>query len=187
VYVHVGGDFSYARWWEGLKAGRSFVTNGPLLLCRADGQPPGHVFTADEDRQIEIDVRASLTTLDDVPALELIVNGRLARAVPPNRLSAGGGLGSLTFKRSGWFLVRAVADDKRTFRFASTAPYYVEIGPARQRISRRSAEFFLDWVEERAGRVPLKLKDPEKLREVLVHHRRARAFWQSMVAKANAP
>ena len=47
VYVHVGKAFDYERWWNGLKAGRSFVTNGPLLLCRANGQMPGHVFAGD--------------------------------------------------------------------------------------------------------------------------------------------
>src|SRR5262249_42604906 len=31
VYVHLDGAFSYERWKEGLLAGRSFVTNGPVL------------------------------------------------------------------------------------------------------------------------------------------------------------
>ena len=75
---------------------------------------------------------------------------------------------------------------KHTFRFASTAPYYVEIGPAKRRISRRSAQFFLDWVDERAKRVPLKLDDPEKLREVLAYHEQAGRFWQDIRAKGNA-
>src|SRR5262249_57532163 len=44
VYVHVEGDFTYEKWWQGLKAGRCFVTNGPLLLATANGQRPGHVF-----------------------------------------------------------------------------------------------------------------------------------------------
>ena len=35
-----------------------------------------------------------------------------------------------------------------TYRFATTAPYYVEIGD-QPRISKTSAQFFLDWVDER--------------------------------------
>ena len=42
--LHIGYDFSYDNWWAGLKAGRSFVTNGPLLVVKADGHLPGHVF-----------------------------------------------------------------------------------------------------------------------------------------------
>ena len=31
VYVHIDGAFTYEKWIEGLKAGRTFVTNGPML------------------------------------------------------------------------------------------------------------------------------------------------------------
>jgi len=187
VYVHVGNDMTYDAWWAGLKAGRSFVTNGPLLICRANGQLPGHVFTAKEGGRVEIDVAASLTTLDNVPAAEIVKNGRVEKSVTPEKLRETGSLPALTFDRSGWFLVRAITDNPHTFRFASTAPFYVEIGPDRRRVSRASAEFFLDWAKTRAGRVPQKLDDPVKLREVLEHHERAIEFWKDTVSQANAP
>jgi hypothetical protein len=186
VYVHVGRDFAYEKWWEGLKAGRSFVTNGPLLICRANGELPGHVFAGQQGAEIKIEIEASLTTLDNVPAIEIIKNGRVERAVPPAELKATGGLGSVTFTESGWFLVRAITDNKQTFRFASTAPFYVEIGPAQRRISKASVQFFLDWVQERGGRLQRNLEDPRRLREVLPYHQRAREFWRDTVAKANA-
>jgi hypothetical protein len=84
---------------------------------------------------------------------------------------------SITFARSGWFLVRAVADVPHTFRFASTAPYYVEIGPSKRTIHRGSVRFFLDWLDERAQRVPQKLHDPADV---------AKQFWQALLADANA-
>lgn len=37
VYVQVGPEITYEKWWEGLRAGRSFVSNGPLLRCKANG------------------------------------------------------------------------------------------------------------------------------------------------------
>ena len=55
VYVHCSEDFTYEGWWEGLKAGRSFVTNGPLLIVKANGHLPGHVFTADEGGEVKIE------------------------------------------------------------------------------------------------------------------------------------
>ena len=45
VYVHLDDDLTYGKWWDGLKAGRVFVSNGPLLRCRANGELPGHIFT----------------------------------------------------------------------------------------------------------------------------------------------
>jgi hypothetical protein len=186
VYVHTGDDFSYDRWWEGLKAGRSFVTNGPLLLVEADGHLPGHVFTAREGEKIAIDLDVSLTTLDNVPKIEIIKNGRVEKAVSPDELAKADGKVEVTFDRSGWFLVRAITDVANTFRFASTAPYYVEIGPEKKRISKASAQFFLDWIDERIERVPLKLDDPQQLQEVLGHHYTAKQVWQRIAAEANA-
>ena len=41
VYVHLDGPLTWTKWWEGLRAGHSFVSNGPLLRARANGQWPG--------------------------------------------------------------------------------------------------------------------------------------------------
>jgi len=92
-------------------------------------------------------------------------------------------LGTLTFNESGWFLVRAVVDNKKTFRFASTAPFYLEVGTSKERISKASVQFFLDWTRKRMGKI--KLDDPAQRNEVLQHHLRAEKFWQDRVAKAN--
>ena len=187
VYVHVGEDFSYPAWWDGLRAGRSFVTNGPLLLCRANGQLPGHVFSGEEGAELQINVSAKLITQDHVPAIEIIRDGHVERSIAPAQFASGGGLGTLSFERSGWFLVRAIADNRQTFRFASTAPFYVEIGPSKKRISRESVQFFLDWVDERIDRVRKNLPDEAQLREVLDHHQQAKKFWKELAGRANAP
>ncbi|MGA2067065.1 MAG: CehA/McbA family metallohydrolase [Thermoguttaceae bacterium] len=185
VYVHVSGEMCYEKWWQGLKAGRSFVTNGPLLLVRADEQLPGHVFTAPEGGKIAVRLDARLMSLDRVPALEIVKNGRVEQRVSPDQFCSGKPA-TITLDRSGWFLVRAVADVPRTFRFASTAPFYVEIGDTKRLVSRSSVKFFLDWLDERAARLPRKLHDPAQLEEVLQFHRRAKEFWQGLLARANA-
>lgn len=95
-----------------------------------------------------------------------------------------GRLCSLRCERSGWFLVRAVAEVGGTLRFASTAPYYVEIGDVPAAISRKSAQFFLDWVNERAARIAI--DDPATRAEVMRYHDAARRFWEEKRAAANA-
>jgi hypothetical protein len=87
------------------------------------------------------------------------------------------------FQRSGWLLIRAVTDNVKTYRFASTGPYYVEIAGT-PRISKQSAQFFLDWVQERAKQI--QLSDPAQREEVIKYHRTARDFWQKKVEEANA-
>ncbi len=184
VYVHTDPELSYSEWWQGLKAGRCFVTNGPLLLCRADGQLPGHVFQS--DTPMEIEIHGELASNDHVPALDIVQDGAVVSTVPLTRADATRGVASVKFDRSGWFLVRAVTDRTDTFRFASTGPFYVEIGDSPTRISRRSVQFFVDWLAERGQRVRQNLKDPAKLRDVLVHHDNAKRFWQDRLKQANA-
>lgn len=184
VYVHVGKDLGYESWWQGLKAGRSFVTNGPLLRIEADGKLPGHVFSAPAGNELSIDLRGKLSGRDPVRVVEIIKNGQVERTIPVAEFSKTGSLGSVNFRESGWFLVRVIADNPKTFRFASTAPYYVEIGDTKHRISKASAQFFLDWVRERTTRV--KLDDPRQRDEVLRYHHAAEKFWQEKVMNANA-
>ncbi len=185
VYVQLDKEFTHEKWWEGLRAGRSFVTNGPLLIVDAAGKLPGHVFTAPEGQELNIGLKAALTTREPpIRFVEIIKNGQVERKVSFEEWSKTGSLGTVTFKASGWFLVRAITENKKTFRFASSAPFYVEIGERKRHISKASAEFFLDWAKERAMRV--KLDDPTQREEVLQHHRAAEKFWQDLVTKANA-
>jgi hypothetical protein len=184
VYVHVGEGFSYEKWWQGLRASRSFVTNGPLLRVQVNGQLPGYVFRAPQGKELELAVKCTLTTRDPVHRLEIIKNGRIDQIVVNDDRVKNGSLGSVRFRESGWFLVRAIAENPDTFRFASTAPFYVEIGDVKRRVSRSSARFFLDWVQERAGRV--NLQDPAQRDEVLQHHASATKFWEGILAQANA-
>jgi hypothetical protein len=106
------------------------------------------------------------------------------RSVPFGDVIKSGSLGTVDFNESGWFLVRAIAENKKTFRFASSAPFYIEIGAVSERISKKSAEFFLDWTRERMARV--KVADPIRREAVLGYHRVAEKFWQERAAKANA-
>lgn len=185
LYVFVGEEFTYERWWAGLKAGRVVVTNGPLLRTYMNGKPPGHVFKAPAGGKVAVEPVVNLALRDKVTQFEVVENGRVKHVFRIEDLvKRDGKLPELVFKESGWFLIRAVADNDKTFRFASTAPYYVEIGD-RPHVSRTSARFFLDWTNERRERV--KLEDPQQRAEVLKHHDQARRYWQDLVSKANAP
>jgi hypothetical protein len=145
---------------------------------------PGHVFTAEAGQHIRVDLKAAITTNDSLGFVEIIKNGQLERKVALQEWSKTGSLGSILFKESGWFLARTIADNKKTFRFASSAPFYVEIGPIKRRISKASVRFFLDWTRERKERI--KLDDPAQRTEVLAHHLRAERFWLERLKKANS-
>jgi len=183
VYVYVDGDFSYEKWWEGLHAGRVMLTNGPLLRPTVRGQPPGHVFHIDRGESAEFEIGLTLSIREPVRYLEIIKDGHVVQEIRFADYRQSGKLPKIRFDSSGWFLLRAVGEENKTYRFGMTGPYFVEMdyGP---RISKSSAQFFLDWVMERARQIDL--EDPEQRRAVLEYHRKARDFWQNLVNKANA-
>lgn len=179
MYVHVEGDLSYDRWWEGVRTGRVTITNGPLLRPIVEGELPGFVFRAEAGQQIELEMSLNFASRDSVATIEVIKDGEVIHAIPtPDFIQAGGNLPTVTFDQSGWLLMRVAASTANGTRLAITAPYYVEIG-GEPRISKKSAEFFRDWAKERAT--------ANKSAPTAAEHEKAIAFWQDLVNRANAP
>jgi hypothetical protein len=187
VYVHLAEPLSYTAWWDNLRSGRCFVTNGPLLLCKANGRLPGHVFVSPGRAPLTIEIDVSLISLDAVPHIEIIRNGSVVEILKSTGQQRQVWKTTRTFDESGWFLLRAIADNPRTFRFASTAPFYVEIGEPARPVSRSSAQFFLQWIDERIRLLSQQLTDPRQREEVLQDFASAREFWQTKVQTATRP
>lgn len=77
-YTKVEGPLTRTSWLEGVRSGRTFVTNGPMLDLSIDGAGPGDELALSEDRPIEI--RGSVwfdPARDRVQRLELVRNGRV--------------------------------------------------------------------------------------------------------------
>jgi hypothetical protein len=186
VYVQVEGDLTYDKWWQGLKAGRCFVTNGPLLLCSANGKAPGHVFRGEAGKGVEVALDWSLRSQDRVSEVEVIRDGRVVEKVKVADSTSSRGGARLSFAESGWFLVRARADDRTTFRFASTGPFYVEVGKDARRVSKRSAKFFLDWSTERLRNLEKAVPEGAGRAEVITSATQAVNHWRRLHERARA-
>jgi hypothetical protein len=173
VYAHVEGDFTYEKWWESLRAGRVFVTNGPLLRATINGQLPGHVFSS--NKPLSLQIALNLATRDKIDYLEIIKNGKVEHEVRLSDVAKRNGkLPEVEFQQSGWLIVRAITNAPNTFRFASTGPFYVEIAQ-RPRISRTAVSFFQKWAEDRA--IMITLDDDQQQAEVMSHIQRATDYW----------
>jgi len=185
VYVHCGPTLNYDTWWKNLRAGQVVVTNGPLIRDpRLNGELPGHVFRAEGGQTVQLQATLNLSIRESVDYLEIVKDGAVVHQVRlQDWADSGGRLPPVEFDRSGWLLVRAVTGNPKTYRFASTGPWYVEIGGQR-RVSRQAAQFFFDWVYERARRIELPVG--EKRDAVLKYHRAARDYWQKLLSEANA-
>jgi len=92
---------------------------------------------------------------------------------------------TVTFQKSGWFLVRAIADVTNTFRFASTAPWYVEINNQPSTVRRESAQFFVDWSRQRIEHLTSTNLTDLQREEVLGPWKQAEQFWRNKLAGAS--
>lgn len=184
MYVFVGHDFHYDAFWEALRAGRVMVTNGPLIRPLVNGKLPGHVFQGQAGETLDLEINLKLSTREPIQYVEIIKDGKVEHSVPLDRLRKGDAMPRLKFDASGWFLIRAVADVEKTYRFGSTGPYYVEFPDAPRPVSRESARFFLNWTNQRTSDLEDKLPQAEQRAEILAAWQTAREFWQAKVAAA---
>ncbi len=182
MYVYVENDFNYNNWFDKAKEGKLFVTNGPLLICKANNKYPGEVFNSNKSLKIKINL--NIYSRDSIDVVEIIKNGVVSKTISGNKLKRDKLSENINFDKSGWFLVRVITKTPGNFRFASTAPYYVEIGNDKQYISRSAAQFFLDWTNDREKMI--KADTEEQKAEIFKYIDAARMFWQDKVAKANA-
>lgn len=183
AYAYVENGLTYEKWWQAVKEGKLFVSNGPLLDCRAEGKLPGYVFTS-KGTKLNIDIRSALFSRDTIESIEIIKDGKIYATLSPDNIRDGNIITSVQFNRSGWFLLRVICKKYDTFRFASTAPYYVEIGKNKKLISRSSVQYFLDWAKLRLSKVDI--KDPDQKQHALKYYNEGISYWQQLLSKANA-
>jgi hypothetical protein len=179
MYAFVEGSLTWEKWWESVRRGRVFVSNGPLLRTKANDRLPGHVFQLTDRRSISLSLDIRLDSRDPIQEVEIIQNGQVVRSLSKDHL---GRTIPLTITEPGWFLVRTIAAVPGTFRFASTAPFYVEAAKQTPRVSRAAAQFFVDWVKERIDKLNLDAAD--RKREVLQYQQDALRFWEQKVKDA---
>ena len=150
TYVHTGDrGLEMDAWFEGLRAGRAFVSTGPLLELTVNGNMPGDTVELPEGGgtvEIEAHVR-SITPLSDA---ELVFNGRsIAQTVGPGPLELRE---TLEVSDSGWLHLRARGDRSDRFPLdagyaqAFTNPVWITVGGRPPR-SRESADYSIRWID----------------------------------------
>ena len=158
VYVNCPGGFSYDAWVRGLDGGASFVTTGPMLPVRVNGQNPGTTFRATAGKQ-EYRVTGEALSALPLDRVEVVVNGEVAHTIKPaNKPREPGGYASgidetLTLDGSAWLAVRCYeALPKGRVRFAHTGPVHVEVVGKPLRPRAAEINFLIRRVEEQITR-----------------------------------
>jgi hypothetical protein len=150
VYVKVPGPLTYAAWIDGLRKGRSFVSNGPMLELEVDGHGPGEALALAQPGKLRVKARAR--SQFPLAKVELIQSGQVVAKLPLAKDDLAATLEQvIAVDRSSWLALRASGpghpDSAVPALFAHTSPIYVEVGGAPIR-SRADAKSFLTWIDE---------------------------------------
>ena len=149
VYVHTGSSFSLKSWFENLKAGRCFATNGPLLFFKVNNREPGDNIRKDSPFKASIDIEIYSRTTPEY--VELVQNGYVVDRFFPEPGSKPFYYkieGSRDIKESSWLAVRCFEKvTPQKIKYAHTAPIYIDIKDKPLPIDRRAVTFFIERVE----------------------------------------
>jgi putative heme-binding domain-containing protein len=154
VYVQTAGPLTMQSWLDGLKGGRSFVTNGPIPSLLVNGKGLGETCPLPAAGNVHV----AVTVESHVPfnTIDVLVNGKVA-AHDDVAASDGAGLrvrrfdADVPITRSGWIAVRVRGpEDPRVFdgpAWAHTSPVYVEVD-GQPIASPDDAKYFVTWIDE---------------------------------------
>src|SRR5262249_17352422 len=90
VYVHLPDGFNYEAWLAGLKAGRSFVSTGPMILVTVNGRDPGEVFT-EHLKELPLHVKGEIISSRPVEHIEIVWNGEVQQQIVPKNEAVDNG------------------------------------------------------------------------------------------------
>jgi hypothetical protein len=193
TYVKVDGDLSYAKWLDGIRAGRTFVTTGPILKLQADGHEVGDEISAAAGDRIR--VRAEVESRIPVDWLEVVMGGEVVAR--KDNTSLAGSLvleADVVVPKSTWVAARAYSARLLPYQrwamigtegipvMAHTSPIYISVdgGPTRSpedaEVHMRSIDGSIEWVRTKARYI-----EESQRQEVIDLYERAKTVYQKQV------
>jgi hypothetical protein len=155
-----GQEFDYKNWIEAVRAGRTFVTNGPLLSFTVNDQDPGSALTLPSPGPL-LRVRASARGLAPLERLEVIANGEVITGVDAQGSPHSAALEvEVPVTGPGWLAARCLGKFDEALGEhigAHSSPIYVRIEGQPPRAPAalvapfaEALDVMLDWVAHKA-------------------------------------
>jgi hypothetical protein len=153
TYVHTGSrGLNMDAWFEGLRAGRAFVSSGPLVELTIDGRMPGEAVTLPVGGGT-VDITGQVRSVTRLDRVLLVCNGETMQEVP---VDDDGHTASFTARqrvtRSGWCHLRAEGATGDRFPMdvayvqGFTNPVWLQVGDQPIR-SAEAADYALRWID----------------------------------------
>jgi hypothetical protein len=133
-YVQLDGPFDADAWYAAFRAGRVFVTNGPLLDFTINGQGMGSEVRVSRGARLDVSALAQLNPdMDRLGRIELVAHDEVIATASANGGDRAELNEVLTADESMWVVVRAFGEQevpeqgplRRYAALAHSAPIYV--------------------------------------------------------------
>jgi len=151
VYVNTKEEFSYESWIAGMKAGNTFITNGPSVDLRINDLEMGSTVDLTAHTGGKVEAEISFLSFYPIERVDIVVNGDVVHTERfPEGMREGKIEHQVKVERDGWIAARLWGDSRDSFDqsiYAHSSPTYFACGtePAER---EESAHFFLDGIEE---------------------------------------
>lgn len=152
AYVDVGSEMNWSRWIERYRAGRNFVTNGPLLSFDVNGEQPGSEIRVPAGQPYRARIAAEVTSRSPLRLVEFIQNGEVveSREVPQQQTSFRMEK-EILVERSSWFAVKVTGLPARGVPSGGTprahsGAVYVHVG-GRPVLIKDDLELMIRWID----------------------------------------
>jgi hypothetical protein len=129
-----GEEFTYKNWIESLRAGRTFVTNGPLLTFTVNDQDPGAILHLPSATPM-VHVRAEARSILPFDRLEVVAEGTVIASAEASGSPASAAIEmDLPLQNWGWLAARCHGQQELETGHvpqrvgAHTSPVYLQVG-----------------------------------------------------------
>ena len=173
-------------WMDGLKRGRTFVTNGPLINFTLGGEMVGSELKLGSP-QTAVPFTAQLRSIVPVDHLEVVCNGKVAQSLKLEGARDSADVKStLPIQESGWCVLRAWSEKAEypvldNYVYATTSPVYVNVADKKPR-APGDAKYFAAWIGrtiETTASYP-DWNSPEEKESVMRRLREAKTIYEKM-------
>jgi len=193
TYAKLDGPLSEAGYLNAIRAGRTFATNGPILILTANGADSGAEIKYPLDSDEPVWIKAELRSIQRIDSLELLYSGKVIKRVylddeapsPVLRESAALGLKPL---RSGWVAARATfTSPDGHLRQAHSSPVYVTVD-GKPTASKTDAEYMIRWIDRllQVSNKPGRYKSDEQRMQTQAIFKEARHIYENIARRGVA-
>ncbi|MEO1525666.1 MAG: CehA/McbA family metallohydrolase [Planctomycetota bacterium] len=164
-YVELDGAFTYDRWIDGIRKGRTFTTSGPLIFLEVNGAGLGEVLRCEPQQALRI--KAKVLSRDPIGAIEIISNGKTLFSAHTHDTQFDVDITVPTIE-SRWIVARCShrTDGRSEFGFgnfnaitgpgiAHTSPIYVQVD-GMPRFDPMAAQYWQGRMRDHANQIRVK-------------------------------